>query len=163
MNWRQFEGTKLRILLSQNVWQQVIVTQLPDFEQLTGITPVTEVYPQAKLWDVLETALREPGRADVFMTVPGLDGLRFVISGLIHPVNEFLRDPTLTAPEYNWTDFLPRARAAMEIRGAILGPPIMVEHLAVLYRKDVFKQYQVGVPRPPLRMEKLLRAWRWEC
>ena len=102
VNWRQFEGTKLRVLLSQNIWQQVIVMQLPEFEQLTGITLVTEVYPQAKLCDVLETALREPGQADVFMTIPGLDGLRFLLSGLIHPVNGFLQDPTLTAPEYNW-------------------------------------------------------------
>jgi len=157
MNWRQFEGTKLRVLLSQNIWQQVIVTQLPEFERLTGIKLVTEVYPQAKLWDVLETALREPGQADVFMTVPGLDGLRLVISGLVHPVNEFLQDPTLTAPEYKWVDFLPRARAAMQIRGAILGPPIMGEHLALLYRKDVFKQYQVGVPRTLDELEAAAR------
>mgnify|MGYP001032599777 CR=1 FL=1 len=146
LNWRQFAGTTLQVLLSQSPWQQVIAPRLPEFEQLTGIKLVTEVYPQAKLWDVLETALKEPGRADVFMTVPGLDGLRFVISGLVQPVNQFLQDRTLTALEYNWEDFLPRARAAMEIKGAILGPPIMGEHLALLYRKDVFKQYQVGVP-----------------
>ena len=157
VNWRQFEGTKLRVLLSQNIWQQVIVMQLPEFEQLTGITLVTEVYPQAKLWDVLETALREPGQADVFMTIPGLDGLRFLLSGLIHPVNGFLQDPTLTAPEYNWEDFLPRTRAAMEVRGAILGPPVMGEHLAVLYRKDVFKQFQVGVPRTLAELEAAAR------
>ena len=157
MNWRQFEGTTLHVLLSQSPWQQVITPQLPKFEQLTGITLVAEVYPQVKLWEVLETALKEPGRADVFMTVPGLDGLRFLLAGLIQPVNEFLQDPTLTAPEYNWGDFLPRTRAAMEVNGAILGPPIMGEHLALLYRKDVFKQYQVSVPRTLDELESTAR------
>jgi len=157
LNWRQFEGTTLHVLLSQSRWQQVIAPQLPEFERLTAIKLLTEVYPQVRLWDTLETGLKEPGQVDVFMTVPGLDGLRFLRAGVIQPVNEFLRDRTLTAPDYNWEDFLPRARAAMEIDGAILGPPIMGEHLALLYRKDVFKQYQVSVPRTLDELEATAR------
>jgi multiple sugar transport system substrate-binding protein len=146
-SWRQSEGTTLHLLLSQSHWQQVIASRLPEFEQLTGIKLVTEVYSQGQLWEFLENGLKVPGRVDVFMTLPALDGVRYLRAGGIQSVKEYLQNPQLTAPEYNWEDFFPRTRAAMEIEGAILGPPVMAEHLAVFYRKDLFKQYQVPVPR----------------
>jgi multiple sugar transport system substrate-binding protein len=156
-NWRQFEGTTLRVMLSQSHWQQIILPYVPEFEQLTGIRLAAEVYPQGELWDVLEKALGEPGRVDAFMTVPALDGRRFLRAGRIQPVNAFLRDPTATAPDYQWEDFLPRTRAAMEINGAILGPPVMGDHLALLYRKDILRQYQVAVPRTLDELEAAAR------
>ncbi|HYL79881.1 MAG TPA: sugar ABC transporter substrate-binding protein [Candidatus Acidoferrum sp.] len=155
--WRQFEGTTLRVLLAKSPWQQVMASHLPEFEQLTGIHLATEVYPQIELWDVLEKGLTEPARVDVFMTWPGLDGLRFLRAGGIQPINDYLKDPHLTAQDYDWQDFLPQTRAAMEIEGAILGPPVMAEHLALLYRKDLLKKYQVAVPRSLDELEAAAR------
>ncbi len=157
LNWRQFEGTTLRVVFSESVWLGAIAPSLPEFEQLTGVRLITEAYPQSQLWDVLEAGLQEPGRVDVFMTVPGLDGLRFLRADGIQPVNGYLRDPSLTAADYQWEDFLPRTRAAMEIEGAVLGPPVAVEHLALLYRKDLFTQYQVNVPRTLDELEAAAR------
>ena len=120
--WRQFQGTTLRVLLSKSAWQQIMARHFPEFEQLTGIHLATEVYPQSELWNVLEGGLREPGRVDVFMTWPGLDSLRYLRAGGIRAVNDYLKDPRLTARDYEWEDFLPKTREAMEIEGAILGP-----------------------------------------
>ena len=156
-SWRQCEGTTLHLLLSQSHWQQVIASRLPEFEQLTGIKLVTEVYPQGQLWDLLENGLREPGRVDAFMTLPALDGLRYLRNGGIQSVKEYLQNPNLTSPDYNWEDFFPRTRTAMEIDGAILGPPVMAEHLAIFYRKDVFKQHQVPIPRTLDELEAAAR------
>ncbi|HSB70926.1 MAG TPA: sugar ABC transporter substrate-binding protein [Candidatus Methylomirabilis sp.] len=156
-DWQQFKGTTLRVLLSKSPWQQVMAPHFPEFEQLTGIRLQTEVYPQSQLWDTLEKGLREPGRVDVFMTWPGLDGLHFLRTGGFRPVNDYLKDSRLTARDYDWEDFLPRTRAAMEIEGTLLGPPIMAEHLALLYRKDVFKKYDVGVPRTLDELEAAAR------
>lgn len=155
--WRQFEGTTIRVLLAKSPWQQVMASHLPEFEQLTGIHLATEVYPQTELWDILEKGLGEPGRVDVFMTWPGLDGLRFLRAGGIRPVNDYLKDPRLTAQDYDWEDFLPRTRAAMEIEGAALGPPIMAENLALLYRKDLLKKLQVAIPRTLDELEAAAR------
>lgn len=155
--WRQFQGTTLRVLFAQGHWHSVIAPRLPEFEHLTGIRLAAEVYPQGKLWDVLETGLKEPGRVDVFMTVPGLDGLRYLRAGGIQPVNDYLRDASLTDPDYHWEDFLPRLRSAMEVEGAILGPPVAAEHLALLYRKDLFTQHQVAVPRTLDELEAAAR------
>ncbi len=146
-NWKQFQGTTLHVLLADTHWSQVMGRYFQQFEELTGIKLITEVYPQAKLWDALETALPEPGRVDVFTTVPGLDGLRYMRAGWVQPVNDYLTNPRLTLADYDWDDFLPRTRAAMTIEGNILGPPVMGENLALIYRKDVFEQYKLAVPR----------------
>ncbi|HSC70576.1 MAG TPA: sugar ABC transporter substrate-binding protein [Candidatus Methylomirabilis sp.] len=156
-SWRQFEGTTIRVLLSKSAWQQIMAPHFPEFEQLTGIRLAVEVLPQTELWDILERGLHEPGRVDVFMTVPGLDGLRYLRAGGTLGVNDYLKDPRLTARDYDWEDFLPKTRAAMELEGAILGPPIMAENLALLYRKDLFTKYQVAVPHT---LDELVTAAR---
>jgi multiple sugar transport system substrate-binding protein len=155
--WRQFEGTTIRLLISKSPWQQVMAPHFPEFEQLTGIHLAIEVYSQAELWDILEKGLSEPGRVDVFMTWPGLDGLRFLRAGGIRPVDDYLKNPRLTAQDYDWEDFLPKTRAAMQIEGVTLGPPIMAEHLALIYRKDILKKNQVAIPRTLDEMEAAAR------
>ena len=146
-NWRQFQGAKLRVLLTNSPWQGAIVGYVPQFEELTGIKVDIEVYSQDDLWKTLDTDLKQPGRVDVFAVIPNLDGIHYLSAGQIQPVNAYLKDPALTASDYQWEDFFPKFRAAMEIRGAILGPPVMAEYLSLLYRKDVFRRYQVSVPR----------------
>ena len=156
-NWRQFQGTKLRILLGQSPWHQAILGYLPEFEELTGIRLETEIHPQETVWGLLENDLKTPGRVDVFSNVPALDGIHFLRRSLIQPVNDYLINPKLTASDYRWDDFLPKLRAAMQIDGAILGPPVMAEHLALIYRKDLFKQHQIAVPRTLDELEAAAR------
>jgi len=156
-NWKQFQGTKLRVLLGKSHWQQVIVKYLPEFQELTGIRLEVSVLSQEDLWNTLETDLKVAGKVDVFTVVPALEAVRFKRAQSIQPINAFLADRRLTAPDYRWEDFLPKFRSAVEVEGVILGPPIMVEHLSLLYRKDLFKQYQVAVPRTLNELEATAR------
>jgi multiple sugar transport system substrate-binding protein len=156
-NWRQFQGTTLRVLLVQSHWQQVLVKYIPDFEELTGVKLETEILTQEQLWNRLETDLKVPGKVDAFSVVPALDSLRLHRAGRLHPVNAYLADRALTSPGYQWEDFLPKFRLAMEVDGAIVGPPVMVEHLSLLYRKDLFKQHNIAVPRTLDELEAAAR------
>jgi len=156
-SWRQAQGTTLKLLLTETHWLQVLRDRFPKFEELTGIRLDVEIYPQARLWEVLETALDEPGRVDVFMLAPTLDGPRYHRAGRILPLNQLLRTPSATAPDFAWEDFLPRFRAAAEIDGAILAVPVMGEHVGLLYRKDVFARYRVAVPRTLEELEAAAR------
>jgi len=145
-NWRQFQGAKLRVLLNNSPWQGAIMGYIPQFEELTGIQVAVEVYSQDNLWNTLNADLGKPGSVDVFAIVPNLDGIHYLSAGQIQPVNDYLKDPTLTASNYQWGDFFPKFRAAMEVRGAVLGPPVMAEYLSLLYRKDILQKYNVKVP-----------------
>jgi len=73
-NWRQFQGTTLRVLLTNTPWQGAIVKYVPEFEELTGIQVKVEVLSQDQLWKSLEAGLRTPGHVDVFSVIPNLDG-----------------------------------------------------------------------------------------
>jgi multiple sugar transport system substrate-binding protein len=156
-NWHQFQGTTLRVLLVQSHWQQVIVKYLPEFEELTGIRLEAEVLTQERLWSRLDSDLKVPGRVDVFSIVPALDSLRLHRAGQVQAVNAYMADRALTSSAYQWEDFLPKFRSSMEVEGAILGPPVMVEHLCLLYRKDLFKQHQITVPRTLDELEAAAR------
>jgi multiple sugar transport system substrate-binding protein len=156
-DWRQFKGTTLQVRLSNTPWAQATLKYVPDFEELTGIKVDYRVVSQGELWTLLDADLGAPGRVDVFSGIPALDGRRYLEGGSILPINAYLRDPKLTLADYQWEDFFPKFRAAVEIDGSILGPPIMAENLALVYRKDVLQQYKVSVPRTLEELEAAAR------
>lgn len=54
---------------------------------------------------------------------------------------------------FNWNDFFPGERAASTVDGKVLGIPALVDNLAVVYNKDLFKQAGVPAPTPD---------WTWD-
>ncbi len=158
-NWQQFKGTQLRILLNKHPWQQAIEPHLKDFEALTGIKLVTEVYPEDQFRAKTLVELTSGASSiDVFMSMPAQEGLKYMRAGWLQPVDEYLKDPSLTAPDYNWNDFLSKTREAMTVEGKLVGPPIQVENVSLIYRKDVFQKYQVKVPTTLAEVEAAAKA-----
>ncbi len=158
-NWQQFKGTQLRVLLNKHPWQTGIEPHLKDFEALTGIKLVAEVYPEDQFRaKVLVELTSGASSIDVFMTMPAQEGLKYMRAGWYQPVDEFLKDPSLTAPEYNWNDFLEATRAAMTVEGRLVGPPIQVETSALYYRKDILQKYNVKVPTTLAELEAAAKA-----
>lgn len=146
-NWQQFKGTQLRVMLNKHPWQEAIQPQLKNFEALTGIKLIAEVYPEDQLRaKTLVELASAVSSIDVFMSMPANEGLKYMRAGWLQPVDEFLKDPSLTAPDYNWNDFLVKTREAMVIDGKLLGPPIQSENVALIYRKDIFQKYNLKVP-----------------
>jgi multiple sugar transport system substrate-binding protein len=158
IDWQQFKGTTLRVLLHENDWQADLVDRIPDFEKLTGMKVVMVAAGQMQLWNTLEQELPQAGKVDVFATIPGLDGFRYDRLSWIQPINAYLDNPRLTAADYRWTDFMPAFRRGMTVRDAILGPPVMGEYLALIYRKDVFQQQGRLAPRTLKELEEAAQA-----
>ena len=158
-NWQQFKGTQLRVLINKHPWQASIEPHLKEFEALTGMKLVVEVYPEDQFRAKTLVELTSGASSmDVFMTMPGQEGLKYMRAGWYQPVDEFLKDPSLTASDYNWNDFLDKARDAMVIEGKTIGPPIQIENSALMYRKDVFQKYNVKVPTTLDELEAATKA-----
>ncbi len=158
-NWQQFKGTQLRVLLNKHPWQAGIEPHLKDFEALTGIKLIAEVYPEDQFRAKTLVELTSGASSiDVFMTMPAQEGLKYMRAGWYQPVDEFLKDASLTAPDYNWNDFLDKTRDAMVAEGKLIGPPIQVENVALMYRKDIFQKYKVKVPTTLDELEAAAKA-----
>ncbi|MBI3084648.1 MAG: sugar ABC transporter substrate-binding protein [candidate division NC10 bacterium] len=158
-NWQQFKGTQLRVLLNKHPWQQGIEPHLKDFEALTGIKLISEVYPEDQFRAKTLVELTSGASSiDVFMSMPAQEGLKYMRAGWLQPVDAFLKDPSLTSPDYNWNDFLDKTRDAMVVEGKLVGPPIQVENVALMYRKDVFQKYNLKVPTTLDELEAAAKA-----
>jgi multiple sugar transport system substrate-binding protein len=53
---------------------------------------------------------------------------------------------TVQQPGFGWNDFVPGERAVATVGGKVLGVPALVDNLAVVYNKDLFRQHHLAVP-----------------
>jgi multiple sugar transport system substrate-binding protein len=158
-DWQQAKGTQLRVLLNKHPWQGAIEPHLKEFEALTGIKLIVEVYPEDQFRaKVLVELTSGSSSIDVFMSMPAQEGLKYMRAGWLQPLDEMLKSPALTAPDYNWPDFLEKTREAMVIEGKLVGVPIQVENTSLMYRKDVFQKYNVKVPTTLAELEAAAKA-----
>ena len=158
-DWQQAKGTQLRVLMNKHPWQGAIEPHLKEFEALTGIKLIAEVYPEDQFRaKVLVELTSGSSSIDVFMSMPAQEGLKYMRAGWLQPLDEMLKSPALTAPDYNWTDFLEKTRDAMVIEGKLVGVPIQVENTSLMYRKDVFQKYNVKVPTTLDELEAAAKA-----
>src|SRR5919201_5319127 len=78
-NWQQSKGTQLRVVLNKHPWQAAIEPHFKDFEALTGIKLVTEVYPEDQFRaKVLVELTSGASSIDVFMSMPAQEGLKYM-------------------------------------------------------------------------------------
>jgi multiple sugar transport system substrate-binding protein len=53
----------------------------------------------------------------------------------------------VNAPDFHWSDYFPGERDVATVNGKVLGVPALVDNLAVVYNKDLFKKAGVPVPK----------------
>src|ERR1700729_276821 len=64
------------------------------------------------------------------------------------PLNKFID----ADPSFNWNDFFPAERKVATVGNSIIGVPALVDNLALVYNKTLFKQ--AGIPLPTAN-------WTW--
>ena len=154
-DWRNFEGTTIRVLANRHPWTDAIEPLLPEFTALTGIEVNLEVYPEDQFRSKRSVEMVSGvAEIDVTMLMPMQGGPRWISEDWAVPVDQFLNDPLLTSPEYDKEDFLGAAldsemstTYAPKGKKYLVGIPITVENQALMYRKDVFEKYNLSVPK----------------
>jgi len=156
-NWRQFEGQKITVFLTEVPMSVGIRQNLQQFMDLTGIEVEYLVVAEAQYWDKLNVDLSSgAGEYDVFMS-----GASYCWgwseAGWIEPLDQFIEDPTLTPAEWNFEDFYPWAIAAQRWdgtpgpaglgKGPLWSLPVNTETTLLTYRKDLFDEWGLEVPQ----------------
>ncbi len=139
-DWKQFSGETVNVLLTKNPWADTLVTSIPEFESLTGMKASVESIPEVQARQKITIDFAGGGTIDAFFTSLHVEKRRFSGPGWYEPLNTYLANPKLTAPDYNFEqDVFESSRgAATSQDGKLLALPIFTDIWAFFYRKDLF-------------------------
>ncbi|MBW7881520.1 MAG: sugar ABC transporter substrate-binding protein [Caldilineaceae bacterium] len=139
-----FAGTTLRLVAANHPWTEAITPMLPEFEELTGIKVNLEAYGEDQLNQKLTTEFTAGGSdIDVFMQRPLQEARVMQLNGWYEDLNNWVN----LDPEYDFADFASGAVGTETVNGVLTGIPIVTEQEVLYYRKDLFEQAGLEVPK----------------
>jgi multiple sugar transport system substrate-binding protein len=143
-NWRKYEGTTIRALLGKSAFTPITKKHIKNFEKLTGIKVQAEYYSSAPLRRklLLELAAKNQD-LDVFQGMQKTN-YQYHNAGWLEPLDKYLKDPSLTSPDFDYDDIFPRVRAVID--GQTIGLTTSTNPQVLFYRKDLFEKYNIKVP-----------------
>src|SRR6266567_2070314 len=145
---KPFAGTTLRVLLAEHSWTDAIKPLIPEFERQTGINIKLETYGENQLTQKTTVEfVSGSSNIDVFMQRPLQDARLFEKNNWFTNLNTYVKDSQKTPTSYDFNDFLPRAISTVTVNGVLTEIPIVVEHEVLYYRKDLFQQAGLTVPK----------------
>ena len=156
-NWQRFKGKELFLIFFKHPWADEIVKYAPEFESLTGIKLKYEILPEIQARQKLTVEMTAAsGGLDAFLSSLHVEKRRFWKAGWYEPLNKYLEDNTLTAPDYDWNDFTATAKAGVtQPDKTVSALPCIVDPDILYYRKDVFAQKGLKPPKTLEEMESL--------
>ena len=90
INWRQFEGTEIRLLMNKHPFTTFIEPKIAEFEEKTGIKVVMEVFPEDQFRDKRLIELNAGAKVDGFMMMPGQAKIHYWKAGWLAPLEGFM-------------------------------------------------------------------------
>ena len=106
-DWKRFNGSQVRFMVSVHPWTEWAQKQLPALEAETGIKVNLEILYEDQLRQKLPLTLRsDPGAVDGFFTLPSWDGAAFSRARWYAPI-EPLISSEFTSPDWDFADFFP--------------------------------------------------------
>ncbi|WP_442916068.1 ABC transporter substrate-binding protein [Lichenihabitans sp. Uapishka_5] len=141
---KPFDGVQLSVLMEGHPTTDAIQKMLPEFKAATGIDVALEVVPEQDITaKILLEFSSKSGRYDVVQNniiyIPGL-----LASKSIVPLDETLAKHT---NYFDKADFVPGYFNTNVVDGKTYGLPVYGESTFVMYRKDLFQQYEIGEPK----------------
>ncbi len=170
-DWKQYEGTTVKVSFVQHTVADAIVSKLPEFTEKTGIKVEYSITPEASYFDKLSTSLSSrSGDPDLFMS--GAYQLwDYSTAGFVEDLDNFLQDASKITSDYDFEDIVPSAVAALKWNGipgypvgegAQLALPLAFEIYSLAYNTRAFAENNLEVPKTYedlLKVCDALRGW----
>ncbi|MGI6776799.1 MAG: ABC transporter substrate-binding protein [Acetivibrionales bacterium] len=147
IDWRQKEGSTIRLMFSKHYFTDGIQTLLPEFEELTGIKAQFEVFPESEFWNKMLIEFNAGSNPpDAFMLNYNVVS-QYHEGGWVEPLQKYIDDPNLTDPEwYDFDDFMTTAIDFGTYADTFYGFPVTGEWQVLFYRKDLYEEKGLKVP-----------------
>ena len=147
-DWQMHKGTTIRVMANKNVSGEAIQALVPDFEKLTGIKVQYETFTEDQYRQkVLLELAAGTGAVDVIHTATAQEGLKFWRSGWYEPLDEYLKNPRLTDPNFDLADISKPALKGNTYDGKLVALPTTQQTTMLYYRKDLFEKAKLKVPQ----------------
>lgn len=141
-----YKGQEISVLLEGHSTSNAIQKILPDFEKKTGIKVNLEIVPYSDLTSkALINFSSRSGRYDIVMD-DIVHGYGYVNAGYVEPLDAFASNASINK-DYDQADFVPEYLNAMKIEDKLYGLPVYGESTFLMYRKDLFEEYGIQVPK----------------
>lgn len=139
-----YAGQRVSVLLEGHPTSDAIQKLLPEFKELTGIDVELEIIPEQ---DITAKMLLEfsskSGRYDIVQNnIIYIKG--FADAGYIVPLDDLLK---ANPDHYDKADFVPGYIDTAKSDGKLYGLPVYGESTFLMYRKDLFEQHGIAVPK----------------
>lgn len=157
IDWKQSQGTEIRFLMNKHPFTSYIEPKIAEFEKLTGIKVVMEVFPEDQYRNKLTIELNSGGKVDGFMIMPGQDDRYYWKAGWLQPLDAYIADPKLTDAAWDPKDFFASFAKASSVEGKRIGVVINAETSLLAYRKDLFSQFGQKVPTTMKELEAVAK------
>ena len=157
---KKFAGVTLNVSTFSATYPKLLQQWLPEFEALTGAkvnfdAPSFPVYNQR-----VDLELSTRGAAYDVVNVTFIYSSRWINSGWLTPLDDYIRNQNLTASDFDIDDFLPGARAPETGKdGRLYGVPWTAEALLTASsRFDLVEKAGLAFPETTDDLVKVLRA-----
>src|SRR5271155_1399314 len=156
-DWKKFQGTKLHLLLNKHPYADAMIADLDNFKGLTGMDVTYDIFPEDVYFDKVTAALSsKSSQYDAFMTGAYMTWT-YGPAGWVVDLNEYIKDPKKTNPNFAWDDVLPGLRSSTAwngVAGGALGSadakqwciPWGYELNNLTYNRKLFEKAKVSVP-----------------
>lgn len=157
---KKYQGVTLNVSTFSAAYPKLLQQWLPEFEAATGAkvnfdAPSFPVYNQRA-----DLELSTRGSAFDVVNVTFIYSSRWINSGWLTPLDDYIKNPNLTAGDFAIDDFLPGARAPETGRdGKLYGIPWTAEALlSASSRFDLVQQAGLAFPDTTDDLVKVLQA-----
>jgi multiple sugar transport system substrate-binding protein len=161
-DWKKYAGTEITLLLDEHPWTVGLRTVIDDFTKETGIKVNMQPFAEDLYFDKMELALRsDKPIADVYFEPMDSVGFDQFSANLIQPLTPFIKDPTMTNPDYDLADFPEGFRSTAtfppgDSNSQLYAIPITFETYILFYNKDLVNKYLNG--KVPETFDELIAA-----
>jgi len=148
-SWQRFKGEKIEALLIKNTQGDIMVQNLKEFQDLTGITVGVDQPPEQQQRQKLAVEFASGQTSfDLVYYSFHVQKRLFGKNKWVADVRDYLNDPTMTPPEFDWDDFSAAGKAwATEPDGRIDALPNKIDYGILYCNKEIFAAKGVPLPK----------------
>jgi multiple sugar transport system substrate-binding protein len=148
-NWKRFKGQKIEVQLLKSPRGDLLQQHQKEFEELTGVTVGSEQIPEQQLRQKQAIEFTSGSTTfDVTQESWHVQKRLFGKGRWLLDVRGYLKDPTMTSPDYDWDDFSKAGLGyATQADGRIDTLPYNIDYWILYWNQGLFQAKGVQFPK----------------